>query len=661
MFFGLLLGCSVAFAVDCDPCEPLADVSITNKGLEKIIQISMQENFKRLNETVKSRAQFKNIVIDRSKCEKRTMEEAWKNRNTDGNCFGLPQLDDDFIGSDTVLRPYRAEVGGLTLKDMAIELAGPVKCEKFKCDFDVSVKNLNVDGNLKVDYTDKKEAFIPSTDFSITSTKDKNLKFSGQVIIDPQTGKLNDLIFLNEEKSKIKIDPGSLNIDLKLIKPFASKDVERKMRANAYRRMINTKKINAEYIDQQYQQAVQNFKSDLQSVEPAADSKEEFDLSEKSVREKVIAKFGSEAAFKKRLQNIQWPSPDNDAEIETFLKDPPAEILFLPEVSKRVDLIDLAAHAENAGFTNDRAYLLTLVGGSLTNLAGTVPSVVDGVIEPLLQREIVPVVQAEVNAELRAAKDYWNEISSVPDLNFADLEKMFVLQKKLADTKGETERQKLRRDIIELTKKMQDSWVPIDTQVLVDQNTRAGSLLKAQVFKSTESCSDLPKRFSNDDDVNPDFDLRTEVGPVALQHYFNELAAKKKLELCMDSTDSKNCSGGTKINFTTPPKISCENGELAIEFDINAARKIFNADVAGKVRAQVKNCNGDPCLQFTDSKGRFKNTLLNTFFGGFLQRGLSGALNQSNNMPINIPFVQLQKLQTTKSDCKTKLDWQIRP
>lgn len=652
-----------ANAVDCDSCEPLAEVGITNKGLEKLILVSMNENLKRFNETVKNRAEFKNLVLDKSKCPTQTMKEAWNNRNQDGNCYGLPELKDDFtISGSTPLRPYRADVDQFRLNHINLALAGPVKCEKFKCDFDVQIKDLLVDGRFQLNYTDKRENFVPPTPFSITTNEQANMKFSGQIIIDPKTGQLNDMIFLNSEKSKVKLTPSSLNLDMSLKKPFPSKEAERKMRANAFRRLVDLKNAKStEFIDQQYESAIRSmeFQYRVKNSTHKMSLKDEVTQAQKAVHKMIIDKYGSHEKFKHYLQNMNWPDPQDETAINSFLENPPAEVAFFPRIYENLQLVDLAAHAENAGFTNYQAYMMTLLSVKMTNMAAEDPFMVNNIIEPLLQKEIVPVVQSEVNKELRKAKQYWDQIAKVPNLNTQELENIYILQKKLSEATDESEKAKLRREIIELTKKSQDNWLSIDTQVLVDQNTRQGQLLKAQIFKTSPNCSDYPKKFS--DDTETDFDLRTEIGPHTLQTYFNELAANKKLNLCVDSKDEKNCDGGIKVNFKTPPKVSCDNGELALEVDADVAKSIFKVGMAGKLKAKLKNCHGDPCMEFTDSQGRLKNAILNTFFGSFLQRGLSSALNQSSNVPVNIPFVKLDKLQTTPKDCKTKLDWEIRP
>lgn len=651
------------YAVDCDPCEPLAEVGITNKGLEKLIQVSMTENLKVFNQTVKNRAGFKDLVLDKSKCPTQTISQAWNNRKKDNNCYGLPELKDDFtIGGSTPLRPYRADVDQFRLNHINLALAGPVKCENFKCDFDVQIKDLLVDGRLQLNYTDKPESFVPPTAFSISTSEKANMKFSGQILVDPKTGQLNDLVFLNDEKSKVQFAAGSLNLDMDLKKPFPSKDVEQKMRANAFRRFVDLKKVkSAEFIEQQYQSAISTmeFQYRVKNSTQKMSLKEEVAQAKVAVQDLIIAKYGSQEKFKQSLQNINWPDPQDDAAINSFLAKPPAEVSFFPGISENIHNIDLAAQAENAGFTNYQAYMMTLLSVKMTNMAGSDPFMVENIIEPLLQKEIVPTVQSEVNTELRNLKQYWDQIAKVPTLNTQDLERIYALQKKLINSTSETDKEQIRREIIELTKKAQDNWLAIDTQVLVDQNTRQGQLLKSQIFKSSPNCSSYPKKFS--DDTETDFDLRTEIGPNALQTYFNELAANKKLNLCVDSKDEKTCQGGIKVNFKSPPKVSCENGELALEVDADVAKSIFNVGVAGKLKAKIKNCGGDPCMEFTDSQGRLKNAVLNTFFGSFLQRGLSSALNQSSNVPVNIPFVKLDKLQTSPKDCKTKLDWEIRP
>ena len=65
--------------INCDPCTPLAEVAITNSGLERIIELSLYKNFQTFNEEVVNRAGFRDLKLDYdidSNCAPSTLETA---------------------------------------------------------------------------------------------------------------------------------------------------------------------------------------------------------------------------------------------------------------------------------------------------------------------------------------------------------------------------------------------------------------------------------------------------------------------------------------------------------------------------------------------------------------------------------------------------------
>ncbi|MEQ1721788.1 MAG: hypothetical protein ABL930_01340 [Pseudobdellovibrio sp.] len=651
----------------CDECAPLTEVSITNEGLEKILGRSIDQNLKLLDQTVKSRAGFKPLKIDKSQCKTKTISEAWKNRKID-NCFGLPELNEGaVVGSNTLLRPFVAQLEDFKLDKIDFELAAPVKCKKFVCDFEIKAKSLQVSGNLKVDYADKPEEFIPSTPLTINSTSDADLRFSGQAYIDPKSGLINDLAHIDEQKSKIKMSPGSLMLDMKINKTFASKEEEIRIKAKNFHRYVPIHKVDAKYTEDAYNTAHWHMAIEAErSIEKKRQAEGKPKLTWQQIREQataevdssIIAKYGSIKQFKANLNSIKWPSKDDDQATYDFIQNPPPELAVFPDLAEKIEFAKIGAIGENSGFSNGGAFALALTAVNLTNAIGSNQIGINEFIQPLIEKEVLPAVHAEVNNELKNLKKYWNQISKIPNLNAQNMQVLSDLQNKLK-TASPAEATQIQIEIDALKKKMESDWISIDTEVAIDQSTRDGKLLRAQISKSNPACQTVPKKFSDDEDS--DFDVRTDFGVNTLQEFFNRMAENKNLSLCVDSSDAVSCKGGTRVHIKNPPKISCDNGDFVFDIDAAASRSIFNIDLKGSVKAKVNNCSGSPCIQFTDSSGKFKNVFINTFFGHMLDRGLSTALSKTNNVPLTIPTVALKKAQTSKQNCNTKLDWNIDP
>lgn len=651
----------------CDECKPLTEVSITNSGLEKILSRSIDQNLRGLDEEVFKRAGFRDLKLDRSHCTPKTVSQVWNMKPGELDCFGLPQFSETgAVSGDTKLRPFVAGLNSIKLKKLDLELAAPVKCKNFVCDFEIKANELEIEGDMSVNYSDNKEIFVPPTKMKLSSKPNSDIRFSGQAFMDPKTGQINDLVHVKEEQSKISITPGSLQLDMNLGKGYATKEDEIRLNAKSFHRYVPVGKVDAKYIQQQYDSALINLtfttereieKERENSGQPQLSWQKKRELATKRVEKMITDKYGSTEKFKAALTNIKWPAKDDDNATYEFLKNPPAELVAFPEITEKMQFAEIAAIGESAGFQNASAFMYTAFAVQLSNRAADTSVGMDWFITPLIEREVLPAVHAQVNSEMRNLKKYWNQISKIPNLNLQNLQVLSDLQEKLKSAGTTKEKMRIQRDIDLLKKKMESDWISIDTEVAIDQNTRDGTLLKAQIGTRNPACSTVPKKFSNDTDT--DFDVRTEFGVNTLQEYFNRMAAKKNLNLCVDSSSPATCTGGTKVELKSPPKISCSNGEFVVDIDAEAKKSIFNADVQGQIKAKVTNCKGSPCIQFTDAQGRFKNVFMDTFFGHMLDRGISTAMAQNNAVPIQLPKVDLKKAHTSKQDCSTKLDWSI--
>lgn len=621
LFFPII---SLASGV-CDECEPLAEVSLTNSGLEKILTKKVEDQLKSINHILINKSSFRDVSIDRSQCPVQNLSTAIKG----SKCYGLIDIpDDQKISGQTQLRPYKADVKDMKLTDLSVSLASPIKCANLKCAIEVKVDSLQINGNIEVTYSDKnKEIFIPKNDFKITTTKNAKFTFSGEAFLNPNEQKIDQLVFLKDEATKASLSPGSLNVDLALIKPFPNLETEIKMYAESYRKYFKSKELGQDSVDKQFMEYYSHrvFRTSVtdESI-PKGSIKERELAAQKIVNTQIEREYGSLENLKKKMFQISWPNENDDNSIYQFMKNPPKEISFYTAAQQQIEQAQLSAIALNSGFKNLQAMQFAAIGVAAANGIGGDHYINDTVILPLLNKEVVPNINQQLNAELRKLSVYWNQLSKVPALS---------------------------------QNRQSASWLPLETEILVDQNTRNNKLLKFQLNQPNNNCSSYPKRFSEDDDS--DFDFRTLIGPRAIQEYFDVLAKNNKLEFCLGDISATGTCADSKIKVLKAPKISCVNGEYQIDFDSNISKALFNADVQTKVRTTISSCSGSPCFQFNDPSGQLKNIFLNTFFKGLLEKSLTNAAQDGSNKPLNVPYVNL-KHSKTDSNCNSKLDWILK-
>jgi hypothetical protein len=651
---------------DCFGCDPLAEVSITNKGLARLIETSLKENFITLNNEIKNRANFRDLTLDHSMCKSQTVAEAWAARKNkadvstaSSNCIGMPDLtDENELSQQTKLRPFNAVLSKFRLKQLEIGVE-PITCVNFVCNITAKLKKMEVEGELRVNYADRAEVFIPRTNIKLNASDKVDVTLSAQAFVDPFTGRLEDLAFLSKDKMQLNVKPGSFNFDLAFKKGFDSKEKEVSLMGKYLAKqmqVVKSKKNPNEF----YRAQVDKYVHDkvFREWALAKDKSETIEQIEKRVEAKLFASYGSKEKLIEKLKQTEWPDFSDNKKVYEFAISPPPELAFVPEILERTRSAETAALAENAGFTSKQGYELALMGNYAANVLQDTPVFVDEVLQPFLKKEIIPLVEEEVNNELRNLKNYWKNISQVPSLNtqnFLELEQLDLSLK----TASAAQKPALLAAKKKLEQQMKDDWVPIDTAVFLDQNIEGQKVLRAQIGSSDPRCNSVARKFSTDND--DDFDIRTELGMNTLQEYFNKMAENKKLDLCVGGDSSKECKGGTSVKIRKPPKISCENGQFRFDLDAEAKRYIFGADISGQITAKVKQCNNDPCFELTEPNGRIKNIFMNFFFGESVRHSIEVAAKATTNQAIPIPNVGLRKLQTNPQNCSTKLDWDIKP
>ncbi len=681
----LLVSSKLALAKeDCFNCKPVAEVAITNAGLSKIIELSVNKNFDKFNKGVAERATFRDIDIDRSACKSTTVgkriKKAVNNENTD--CLGLPNFKGSEIGSETELSPYRAKLSGLGLDKLKLRVLTPINCKNLECEFKVAAEDLKVSGYLQAEYADKKENFIPKSKFEISTTDQSAIIFSTTAYINPKTGGLDDLVFIKENSSGLQIGANSLKADLSVNNNFKNAEAKNSLYQKYFTKPVKdfeTEKVETfqqkikdpKFSERQYQSFRLNLVHELEKTENL-----DRDQLFKIIDQKIEKDLGGKRNIINKLENIKWPNPKNDQEVGEFLTNPPAMLQLFPEIQQHITLSKFYAIAENSGYDNVHTALFVQSGLAAAEFLHGFDSINKSILQPALEKELIPNILMKTNQELRNLKSYWNELSKVPSLNLqnlADKENLRLEIEKVnnqllkLDANNTTQKTALLNKLASLLKqkelseiKTRQDWLPIDTSVVIDQNSRAINMIRGNIMKNDPQCTSTLPRYTDRSDR--DFDISTTIGTETLQDYMQAMSKAKKLDICLDVIDSKNCKTGTKIKIEKTPTVRCEKGEIIVDLDADVKKSIVNAGVSADFKMVVNNCLGSPCLQIKDVNGKFKNVFMNLFLGSLLDRGIASALNSANKEPIKItiPDAKLKNIKTNPANCDTTMDWELQ-
>jgi len=607
---------------NCFNCSPLAEVAITNKGLSKILESSMMSNFEIIRDTIDQRSQFRDISIDQSRCKQSTLGQKFgRDEIIPDECIGLPEVISDDFDAKTKLRPFKADITDMKLKKLDLKLITPIQCQNLECEFKVRANQIQIQGQIAVNYSDKNEKFIPQSQFEVNSTDKADLVYTTKAYINPKTGQLDDLVFLREGASQVHVGTNSLNVSIGLNQKFASTEAENSLYQKYFKKLqsgLNLKPQqiqSSQFAESQFNQ----FRQDL-IAKFFLETGLRRDIITKNVDELIKNEYGGKQKILSEFKKINWPNPNKATDVTAFVKNPPMILLFFPDISKQLSKTALYAVAENSGYDNVRSAEFVQASVSALNQIQSVDVMNKALIEPWINQELVPAVEAQVNFELRNLRAYWNQLSMVPDLE-------------------------------------NKNWIPIDTAVIVDQNSRAINLIRAQITKNDPRCSSVMPSYTNHKDQ--DFDLRTQIGAPALQEYLTKMVQNKKMDLCFEPKNPETCEGGTQIKIKTAPKITCDQGDLVIDLDAEVKKSLFNVDAQAKIKLNLANCQGQPCIQLKDPSGKFKNVFLNLFFNGLLNQGLKAAFSGNAPMNFQVPSTHLNKLKTDPQTCETTLDWDI--
>lgn len=667
-FFGAAVSLKAKAQSQCENCDSLAEVSISNTGLSKILQMSLKEGFRTISHRAPQMESTRDFVLDKSKCKTTTLGESLKKNkvtqstqinNSEENCFGLPDISSGDIGAGTLLRPYKAILSELKIKQFDLDLATPIECQKLSCDFKIKLKKIDLSGNLKIDYTDKNENLIPNTQLQLASTDNSEIVLSAKAFLDPQTGRLNDLVVLAENQTQIDIKPGSLDFKMNFRKNYESIDSQQKLESKHFKLQAETLYPNlnkTEYIAEQIKKYIHT--QAFNAWSRSADRSLKYEKFENEVKQKLITEYGSLDSLKQKLITLSWPHLENEKAIFSMMQSKPKELVFFPEIVDRIEKAKFSALADNAGFSNIQGFQMALLGVYAANQIQDSSYLINEVVKPLIQKKILPKIESEVNEELRQLKKYWQQASSVPSLNLQNLISLNKLETLYNNSQSTSDKEAYLKKIKELKKIIDEDWLPFDTQLIVDQNTYGQKLLKLQIAGSNPQCSDFPRKFS--DNSEDSFDIRTELGLPALQAYFKKMAENKKLNMCIMTDEIGTCRDGLALNLKSPPQITCQNGHLQIDFDAEAKKKLFGTDVHGQLKIEFKTCGDQPCMRLFDSHGQFKNVFINSFFGNLLDHSFASAVNSSDYKKISSAKTKLLKSSKNPTNCNYQFDWQIQ-
>lgn len=593
-----------------DICTPLSQIVVSQKGAERLFELILNNTFDSIQNQVEQVASFKDFEIDNSKCPRIKLYQALSKNE---KCIGMidfRKFTNENPDADAELTGYKAELRKLNLDKLGMNLVTPVTCSQWNCHFRVKVKDIKISGELKAQYADTGKEIFPTANISVSSNQDAAIYYDIDLKVDPKTGTiknvetksastdLNNLVQIVPNSSHFSISKTDLNFQLQFEKN--NQPVDRQTVFKNTFAGFKEKLNDDKWILEQYQ------KMKLDPFNKYRKS-QNTNLSPEKILEKV------------HEANKNWQT---SADYEKAFEKIPTDILELVNAAGEQQLIAESKYlAAKNGVSEFAAYNTMKNLERFTNKALGNNNFISSSLAPYLNQEVGSVVENHIQETLRNASQYWDMVSKVPLDN------------------GEE--------------------VAMDTEFLIQELDKTQNLLKMNLMDKKENCFKSNSKFVTNSESN-DFDMQTSFSVGSLNKFFVKAVADKKLNFC--NVDSKiKCHDGVLFNIKSPPKITCENGKMLLNFQENEIRplNLFGANSSSLIEAEVYNCDGAPCMKLKNLNSKFKSPFLSLPFDSALNKGINAQLTSQNKKPINIPNFALKKVQTN-SDCQATFDWHIR-
>lgn len=599
-------------AMPCDDlCSPLSQIVVSQKGAERLFELILNNTFDSIQNQVEKVASFKDFEIDNSQCPKMKLYQALSKKEKCMGMIDFRKFKNENPDADAELTGFKASLKKLNLDKLGMNLVTPVKCQNWNCQFRVKVKDIKISGELTANYADTGKEVFPAAKITAGSNQDAAIYYDINLKVDPKTGSIQNVETKSAESglnNLVQVVPNSSNFsishtDLNFKMQFQKNDlpVDRKtIFKNSYED-FRDKLSDEKWVLEQYQKMKMDPFNSYRKSENTM-------LSPKVVLERV------------RKANENWQISDD---YEKAFQNIPKDLLELVNASGEQRLIAESKYlAAKNGVSEFAAYNTMKNLENFTNKIFTDKIFLSSSLSPYLNKEVGSVVENHIQETLRNASQYWDMISKVPLDNGQE--------------------------------------VAMDTEFLIQELDKTQNLLKMNLMDKKENCFHANSQFTSSSDKN-DFDMQTSFSVSSLNKFFSKAVNDKKLKFC--SVDSKiQCHDGVQFNVRTPPKISCDNGKLFLDFQDNEIRpmNLLGAKASSLVEAEVYNCDGSPCMKLKNVNSQFKSPFLSLPFDNALNKGINAQFAAQNQKPIVVPNFKLNKVQMD-SKCQATFDWNINP
>jgi hypothetical protein len=232
-------------------------------------------------------------------------------------------------------------------------------------------------------------------------------------------------------------------------------------------------------------------------------------------------------------------------------------------------------------------------------------------------------IEEHINEETRTWVNNLSSMTLFPDINLNDLKKQATLvsqheRLKQRAAKGEDVSvafQDLSQQFKELHAHMGDQWFGMDLNIMLEKIEKGAGAVKLVAFNKATDCvgdsptiKEAPLQKSRPNDT---FDLGVEVTVPGIEKYLGGLQKRGSLNLCVSddhqSDHQIDCKNGTHIKLTEAPTVRWQPPDYIIRLRNEIGSY---GGINTEIKAQIKTCNGVPCLEMKNVNSKAQSAFL---------------------------------------------------
>jgi hypothetical protein len=640
-FFGRAHGAGVP-GTCLEPCEVYAQLVLPPQGAARLVGImaETQEDdilseikaYRPENLTFKARPNCKGGVLSLSEWE-----------SSLDRCLTLPEYDPkrgyNFKKDNSQTIPIEGSFENIRISDVAYEVIPGENCESEECPVTVKINKLTLDGELNLNARDTDRVFTEKAPIRLSSVPGKPVATISTVLSPSNKDGLQTTRAVDPKSTKVQIT--TANFKVSVPNPPLTQSLLGSIKVHQRNALSNHLK-DPTWAKRAWDSALFHEVSGLAHRNP--------NTSRSELEKKALENLRSVGITIEKLEELtaqDFVDNNNYSHLQNRI----------PEIGRILDEARTLAYAEKSGFKDPILFSAVRVGEDAIN-----QTIHEALSTKAMEKEIKLISQklsSKIANDINLATRGWvknlSEMTLFPEINLNDLKEQADLVKQHESllkraAQGENideARRNLSQKFRALHARMGQKWHAMDVGIVLQTIEQGSKAVKLVAFNKATPCSGPSPTIkeSREQKTQPTqaFDLGVQVTVPGINKYFEDLQKRGSLNLCLGDDHRLDCKDGTNVKLTEPPLVSWQPPDYVIRFKNQVGA--FGG-INTEVRAQVKTCNGVPCLEMKNVNSKAQSAFLLLAGAGYTMENMINETIPAGEsaLPVDFGYAKLKEV-----------------